>query len=410
MTAVRPAAVAGMFYPRDQGELARDVVELLEAASDTPLIPGWPKALIAPHAGYIYSGPVAANAYTLLRPAAGIIKRVVLLGPCHRVAVRGLALPGASEFETPLGRIEVDSSAVQALKAMPQVCMHPATHAQEHSLEVQLPFLQEVLGKFKLVPLVVGDASTDEVAAVLDALWGGPNCLIVISSDLSHYHSYREAREIDGRTVQAILDFRTDIDHEEACGATPVVGFLRAARRRGMQPELLDARNSGDTAGGHDRVVGYASFAFWEERRDYDDVHGRLLLNLARAGIGEALGSPRASVPDELWLQERRATFVTLLRAGELRGCVGSLEASHPLGEDVVQNARAAARADHRFKPLSVEELPDLETEVSLLSTPTRVAFSSEAELRQAATGRGWRHPCGGRAAGHVSAASVGVI
>lgn len=250
MSSVRPAAVAGLFYPGNQAELARDVLGMLEQAREAPLAPGFPKALIVPHAGYIYSGPVAASAFALLRPAAGIVRRVVLLGPCHRVGVRGLALPGATAFQTPLGTIPVDAAAVRALTGLPQVVSFPATHAREHSLEVQLPFLQQVLREFELVPLVVGSASAEEVAAVVDRLWDGPETLFVISSDLSHYRSYEAAREIDGRTVQAILDFRTDIDHEQACGATPVTGFLLAAKRRGLAIEALDARNSGDTAGG----------------------------------------------------------------------------------------------------------------------------------------------------------------
>ena len=276
----------------------------------------------------------------------GIVKRVVLLGPCHRVAVRGLALPEATAFETPLGRVEVDAAAVAALKGLPQVSVNAATHAQEHSLEVQLPFLQQVLKGFKVVPLVVGQATGAEVAAVLDRLWGGPETLIVISSDLSHYHPYDTARAIDRKTVQAIVGFRTDIDHVQACGATPMTGFLETAKRRGMTPELLDARNSGDTAGGRDRVVGYASFAFWDQRADYQEEHGRTLLGLARASVANALqASAETAIPDLPWLKERRATFVTLMQDARLRGCIGSLQPTRALGDDVVANAAAAALA-----------------------------------------------------------------
>lgn len=380
MTAVRPAAVAGTFYPRGRTELAHDVAAMLEAAREPPLAPGLPKGLIVPHAGYVYSGPVAASAYALLRPGAGIVERVVLLGPCHRVALRGLALPAAAAFETPLGRIEVDQAA--AIRGLRQVSVNPATHAHEHSLEVQLPFLQEVLGRFKLVPLVVGDAAAGEVAEVLHALWGGPETLIVISSDLSHYHPYDEARAIDGQTVRAILGYRTDIDPMQACGAAPVTGFLSAARQRGLQAELLDARNSGDTAGGRDRVVGYASFAFWHDRSEYDEVHGRMLISLARASLAQALGGATpVTVPDEQWLKERRASFVTLTQDGQLRGCIGSLEVSRPLGEDVVKNAAAAAFSDHRFTPLAASELAAVEVEVSVLSSPTLLSFGDEREL-----------------------------
>jgi AmmeMemoRadiSam system protein B/AmmeMemoRadiSam system protein A len=382
MSAIRPAAVAGMFYPGGSVELGRDVLAMLDETRIAPLVPGVPKGLIVPHAGYIYSGAVAANAYTLLRPAVGIVRRVVMLGPCHRVAVRGLALPAATAFETPLGRVEVDADAVAALRKLPQVAVNGATHAHEHSLEVQLPFLQQILREFRLVPLAVGAAAPEAVAEVLDALWGGPETLIVISSDLSHYHPYDEARALDRRTVQAIADFRVDIDHEQACGATPVTGFLAAAKRRGLQPELLDVRNSGDTAGGRDRVVGYASFAFWEPRRPYDAEHGRTLLGLARASVANALAAgPAVDVPDAPWLKERRATFVTLTQAGRLRGCIGSLHPTRTLGEDVVANAAAAALSDRRFAPLTAEELRGIEIEVSLLSTPTLVPFADEDDL-----------------------------
>ena len=381
-SAVRPPAVAGTFYPGEQMTLARDVLAMLEETRDAPLAPGFPKALIVPHAGYIYSGHVAAQAYALLRPAAGIVKRVVLLGPCHRVAVRGLALPEAGVFETPLGPVEVDADAVRELNGLEQVGVNAATHAHEHSLEVQVPFLQQVLKDFKLVPLVVGSATHAQVAEVLDRLWGGPETLVVISSDLSHYHPYDEARSIDRRTVQAIMGFRADIDHVQACGATPVTGFLQVAKRRGMQPELLDARNSGDTAGGRDRVVGYASFAFREQRGEYGEEHGRTLVGLARASVENALrAAPTVEPPDSPWLKERRATFVTLLEGAKLRGCIGSLQPARALGDDVVANAAAAALADRRFSPLAREELAKIEVEVSLLSAPTAVHFADEGEL-----------------------------
>ncbi len=270
MKHIRPAAVAGSFYPGQATALAGDVATLLKAAAP-PLAGGpAPKALIVPHAGYIYSGAVAAHAYALLQAAAQRITRVVLLGPAHRVAVHGLALPDADGFATPLGAVEIDADGARAVSALPQVTTSASAHAWEHSLEVQLPFLQTVLKKFKLLPLVVGDATPDEVAAVLERVWGGPETLIVISSDLSHYLSYEDARRIDDRTAQEILaPAGAPLDHEQACGATPVNGFLLAARRRGLQARLLDLRNSGDTAGSRDLVVGYAAIAFQE-----DAAHG----------------------------------------------------------------------------------------------------------------------------------------
>ncbi|MGZ5095655.1 MAG: AmmeMemoRadiSam system protein B [Burkholderiales bacterium] len=259
---VRPAAVAGLFYSGERKSLSAEIEQLLGNVAARPS--AVPKALIAPHAGYVYSGPVAATAYALLAPARDLIKRVVLLGPTHRVAVRGLALPGVARFATPLGTVDIDAAAVQQLSALAQVNVSDTAHALEHSIEVHLPFLQTVLSDFKIVPLAVGDARSDEVAEVLDKLWGGPETLIVVSSDLSHYLTYREAQAIDQATCEAILDLGTDIDHEQACGATPVCGLTLTARRRHLRPELLDLRNSGDTAGDKSRVVGYGAFAFYE--------------------------------------------------------------------------------------------------------------------------------------------------
>lgn len=265
---VRAPAVAGMFYPGESRELAQTVAQMLGAAASEGPDRAVPKAIIAPHAGYVYSGPIAASVYALLAPARGRITRVALLGPTHRVAVRGLALPGAGAFATPLGAVEIDREAVEALGKLPQVVVSAEAHALEHSLEVHVPFLQTVLGKFTLVPLAVGDAEAAEVAEVLDSLWGGPETLIVVSSDLSHYLPYQDAQAVDRTTAQAILHLSTDISHQQACGATPVTGLTCVARRRGLKPELIDLRNSGDTAGDKNRVVGYGAFAFYEDARN----------------------------------------------------------------------------------------------------------------------------------------------
>src|SRR5258708_20386586 len=223
---VRPPAVASLFYPGDAPTLAEEVSSYLDQTEEAPLEPGFPKAVIVPHAGYIYSGPVAASAYDLLRPARGIVRRVVVLGPCHRVPVRGLALPGAGAFETPLGRVRLDEEAIASIRDLPQVVESAATHAQEHALEVQLPFLQQGLGEFSLVPLVVGPVTPQKVPQVIERLWGGAETLIVISSDLSHYHSYEEARRIDGATVRAILGFDPEISPAQACRPPPLAGPL----------------------------------------------------------------------------------------------------------------------------------------------------------------------------------------
>ena len=267
MMNIRPSAVAGTFYPFPRQALEKEVRLLLEQAQPAS-IGVTPKAIIVPHAGYIYSGQTAAVAYASLSALKNKISRVVLLGPVHRVAVRGLALPDVDAFETPMGKVLLDQAAINSITPMPQVVVSAAAHVLEHSLEVQLPFLQSVLGDFKLVPLAVGDATAAEVAAVLDKLWGGEETLIVISSDLSHFLPYHVAQSVDQETVQRILDFNGPLSHDQACGGTPINGFLMSAERHHLRPQLLDYRNSGDTAGDKNRVVGYASFAFMEDIRD----------------------------------------------------------------------------------------------------------------------------------------------
>ncbi|MDH3336302.1 MAG: AmmeMemoRadiSam system protein B [Gammaproteobacteria bacterium] len=263
MTVIREPAVAGSFYPGNAPELGRTVEFLLEEAKCGDV--GAPKALIAPHAGYIYSGAVAAAAYARLRPYRDQYERVILLGPCHRVPVRGFALSSADVFRTPIGDVPLDTQAIAGMD-IPLVEVFDDTHIYEHSLEVHLPFLQSVLGSFSLVPIVVGNTTPECVAEVLDALWGGPETLIVISSDLSHYLSYDQARAVDGETRRAIedLDVR-GIDHDTACGATPIGGLLITAKRRGMRVNTLDLCNSGDTAGDRRNVVGYGSWVFVEQ-------------------------------------------------------------------------------------------------------------------------------------------------
>ena len=269
MPAVRCAVVDGLFYPAAPGALRAQVAAFLAGAGagdDAARLP--PKLLITPHAGYEYCGAVAAHAYALLgRRREPIISRVVLLGPAHRVAVRGLAAPEADAFETPLGQVALDVAALASLDDLPQVVRNDRVHEHEHSLEVQLPFLQTLLGSFTLVPLVVGDASAEAVAQVLERLWGSEETLIVISSDLSHYLPYEQAQAIDRATAQRILRLDAGLAPHEACGAAAINGALLAAHRHGLAPRLLDLRNSGDTAGDRDRVVGYGALAFEERQR-----------------------------------------------------------------------------------------------------------------------------------------------
>lgn len=262
MSRVRQPAVAGSFYPADSRTLAAEVSAYLRDVS-LPAAPTPPKALIVPHAGFIYSGPVAASAYATLRGRPTPVERVVLLGPSHRVALTGLAATAADAFLTPLGAVPVDRDAVERALEFRQVHLAEAAHQFEHSLEVQLPFLQQVLDDFSLVPFAVGDASAAEVDEVLEALWGGEETLVVISSDLSHYYDYATAQRLDADTTRAIEAGEPDrLGSESACGRVPVRGLLLTARRHGLRCRTLDLRNSGDTAGPRDQVVGYGAYAF----------------------------------------------------------------------------------------------------------------------------------------------------
>ena len=262
MDIIREPAVAGQFYAANADELAATVATLLDEAPAAETLA--PKALVVPHAGYMYSGPVAASAYARLRPYHDRYRRVVLLGPSHQVPFRGLAMTGADAFRTPLGDVLVDKTWVEGLD-VPGLIVADTPHAAEHSLEVHLPFLLQVLDAFSLVPIVVGSADPGVVANALDVLWDGPETLVVISSDLSHYLPYDAAQKIDAVTCAAIEQFDAGrLDHHMACGATPVAGLLIAAKRRGLDVRTLDLRNSGDTSGDRQAVVGYGAWAFFE--------------------------------------------------------------------------------------------------------------------------------------------------
>ncbi|OAN50078.1 AmmeMemoRadiSam system protein B [Magnetospirillum moscoviense] len=391
MTAIRPTAVAGQFYPADAAQLAQQVDSYLgQAGARAQARAQVPKALIAPHAGYVYSGPVAASAYALLEGGRDTITRIVLLGPSHRVAFRGMAVSGADFWASPLGPVPIDRAFIDGLQGVPMLGSLDAAHAQEHSLEVHIPFLQRCLTRFTLVPVVIGDARPEEVAALLDAAWGGPETLIVISTDLSHYLDYPSCQKLDSASVAAIerLD-PNGLGRDQACGRIPVGGLLLAAKRRGLEIVTLDVRNSGDTAGPKDRVVGYGAWALYPAEPSAEDpirAMGELLKQLAWASIrvGLQTGHParEAMTPDmPAAMGQPGAVFVTLKRAGQLRGCIGSAIAWRPLLEDVTDNAFKAAFKDPRFPPLRPDEVQGLDLSVSVLTPPEPMTFVDQADL-----------------------------
>lgn len=400
MARIRPAAVAGHFYPADATQLRQTLDDFLneQSIATGDATPNFPKALIVPHAGYIYSGGVAAKAYAKLAPFRHTIKRVVLLGPCHRVPVGGLALSSADFFETPLGRIPLDKELVRSLSRLPQVFTFDDTHTEEHSLEVHLPFLQTLLSDFTIVPLIVGQASPAEVSEALNLIWGGEETLIIISTDLSHYLDYDQCQSLDNQTVQAIENFDINaIKNQQACGRIPLKGLLETAQARSMSIETLDVKNSGDTAGPKDRVVGYGSWilsggqkpseheAFSFKMKAILARYGHSLLQVGAASIKRGIShqSPVKldlnSFPDSL--KEEAACFVTIEKFGQLRGCIGSLQAHQPLAMDVAENAFKAGFKDPRFPPLEKDELEQLSLHISILSPAFEMTCASETDL-----------------------------
>lgn len=384
---VRPAAVAGMFYPADAEALRAEVRSYLDAAAvaETRV----PKAVVVPHAGYRYSAEVAAKAYARLAAAKGWVRRVILIGPTHRVAVAGFALSNAETFDTPLGPVKVDAAATERLARRPDATPMDLAHAQEHALEVQLPFLVETLGpEIEIVPILAGQVSAEAVASLLEDEWGGPETLIVVSSDLSHYLSYDDCITLDTVTQHAIETLAPEkIDRPQACGRLPIAGLLLCAKRRGMTVETLDVRNSGDTAGPRGQVVGYGAWAFYDDPEVHSAVesYGADILALARDSIrygldnGAALPIDYESLPMEL--ADLGASFVTIYTRGHMRGCIGSSRAIRSLAEDVAANAYAAAFNDPRFPALDPEEFDGLQITVSVLSPLEPMTFKDERDL-----------------------------
>lgn len=401
---VRPPAVAGSFYPASRGELCREITQLLSAVPQRPAT--GLRALIAPHAGYAYSGPTAAHAFRRLTGAA--FRRVIVLGPSHFARFNGASLPAASAYATPLGEVPISPLARELAGQGPFVReAHCPTQRPpwgrpwppdeatpetwEHAIEVEVPFLQQTLGDVELLPVIYGHVDPLAVAESLSPLLD-PQTLLVVSSDLSHFHSYREAQALDQSCVEAICTLdEARMAGEEACGRAPILTLLRLARQRGWRPQLLDLRNSGDTAGDRSRVVGYAAVAFFDPASEatapdaFTAAERDFLLHLARESItravrGEALPDPAPeSVPPTC--RARLGCFVTLHLAGRLRGCIGTLNATQPLFCAVIRNARDAALKDTRFAPVAPDEVRRLHLEISVLTEPQPLAFRHPAEL-----------------------------
>lgn len=402
MQTVREPAVAGTFYPDAPATLRAEIDRCLnagvamakgahlDAGKDKEEAKSQPKVIIAPHAGYQYSGAVAGQVYRRLTASRHDIKRVVLLGPAHRLAFRGMAVPTSTSFRTPLGDIPVASEAIAGIIGRSNVGFLDQAFEGEHSLEVHLPFLQTLLQTFDLIPIVVGDAKKDEVADVINRLWAGPETLIIVSTDLSHFEDYARASSHDARTVQRIVSLDATLAGEDACGCRAVNGLLHCLRQKDLSIEGVDVRNSGDTAGSKERVVGYGSFVVNEAAaakpaQEWPLAQRQAMLQLARETIRQTLeGHKQFNISLALYprpLRQQRASFVTLNLNGKLRGCIGSLKAHRPLITDIASNAQSAAFRDPRFKPLTAEEYIAIELHLSILSEPAPLSVTRREDL-----------------------------
>ena len=370
LLSVKLPSVAGQFYSRDAAELNRTLDGFLaKAKRHQPA----PKAIIAPHAGYQYSGSVAATAYATLASRAAQLRRIILLGPAHHLRFHGMAVASVGLFRTPLGDIPVDRQAWRDALQCPHVQVLDQAFEKEHSLEVQFPFLQKTLTSFSMLPILVGEASEEQVSTVLARLWGGEETAIVISSDLSHFLDYDSAQRLDQQTSKAIEELRVeDIGYDHACGRNAIKGLLTRAKHLGLSVATVDLRNSGDTAGDKSRVVGYGAYSIFEpsipglslsERRQLLGIAA----NSIRHGLTEHCARPVETDKYPATLTGIQSSFVTLKIAGKLRGCIGSLAATRPLVEDVSANAFKAAFSDPRFPVLGADEFDALSIDVSVL-------------------------------------------
>jgi AmmeMemoRadiSam system protein B/AmmeMemoRadiSam system protein A len=403
---IRPAAVAGLFYPQSKKALARQVDRLLSDAPEADA--SGLRALIVPHAGYDYSGPTAACAYKLL--AGRAYRTVIIMAASHYAEFTGVCVPAVAAYETPLGTVPVSplarelagqkpfttepSGRVERPSWAPPAPTHAADTPEtwEHSVEVQVPFLQRTLTDFAILPVVFGDAAPEAVAQRLAPLVD-EQTLVITSTDLSHYHAYDEAQARDWQCVEAIcaLDLER-VKTQEACGRMPVLALLHLAKLKNWRATLLDCRNSGDTAGDRRRVVGYAAIGFFDQTAtavggatEFSEVDRNFLLQLVRRTIRSVTsGGGLPEVPDSIVpaaCRAERGCFVTLTAHGRLRGCIGSLSADQPLPRAVAENARNAALRDSRFSPVTADEVDELHIEISVLTEPRPLKFQSPDDL-----------------------------
>lgn len=397
MNPSREAAVAGLFYPADTYQLQKDIESYLKMVP--PSLGKRPHILIVPHAGYLYSAKVAAHAYQRILPFKKQIKKVFLLGPSHRVFVDGVALSSAKNFKTPLGAIPVNKKITAELAANAGFAVNDKAHRDEHALEVQLPFLQKTLGKFSIIPMVYGRADPEKIAAALEPYLRKNDSLLIISADLSHYLDYETAAKVDSETA-AMIAADQPLDEHRSCGAAGINTAMILARSFGLKPRLLDITNSGNVTGEMSSVVGYAAWMFSQQpaeeaklppleqevenlsffaRHNKKDLRAIVAKALERAVAGKHFTPERNDYPDVLF--NKGASFVTLTRGGELRGCIGSLLPNRAIALDIADNARQAAMEDSRFAPLTPEELKTIDFSISLLTGYEPVKCKNEEEL-----------------------------
>ncbi len=414
-TDIRKPAVAGLFYPGEPAELVKTIAGLYAQVEKVSLS-GRPLALVVPHAGYLYSGRTAAAAYKLL--AGEQFETVVIVSPSHTVFFKGSSVYAGDGYETPLGVVEIDKERSQRIAGInPSVYFSKMGHASgstrgEHALEVQLPFLQVVLGSFKLVAIVMGDQEEESVRSlgeVLNSALKDSDTLMIASTDLSHFHSEKVARRLDTSIREAVEQFDPDLLLErlatgkgEACGGGPMAAVMMAARRLGAsESKLLHYATSGETTGDFSEVVGYLSAAVVAQKttvarrppamgatsagsgpdEPVSEENRQRLFEIARQAISARLSGDPYVPPHEPGLAQKRGAFVTLKIDGNLRGCIGQIRGKQPLYQTIAEMAVAAAFEDPRFPPVSKEEFDRLEYELSILSPLERVHDFSEIKV-----------------------------